>query len=261
MSTSWIIAKREFKSLFVSPIAYVVMGIFALACGFQFVMLLKHFDQLLGQASIQAQLARNSDAFAYINLNGIVVANLTNFSFFVLVLLMPLLTMNLLSEERSRGTYELLLTSPVTSWDIALGKFMASALFFLVILTTHAVALATMFIFGNPEPLPVLSAYLGVYCGGLVLIAIGLFASSLTRSQIIAAVVAFGSNIALLLISGSARSVGGNLGQFLDALSIFTHFENFNKGVIQVSSLVYLVTVVLFFLAATRISIQALTRS
>ncbi len=261
MRASWTIAKRELKSLFVSPVAYVGMGLFALLSGFQFVRLVEHFDALLQQAQVQASLQQNQDAFSFINLNGFVIVNLTSFSFFILLFVIPAITMRLLSEEKARGTYELLLTSPVSSWDIALGKFMAATLFFLILLSTHILPLGVMFLYGNPEPLPVLSSYLGLFLGGLVFIAGGLFASSITRSQFIAVIFSLGINLVFLFVGDAARSQSGNLQKALEASSLFFHFDNFNKGLITVSGLVFLATVVIFFLTATKVAIQAQTRA
>jgi len=258
---AWTIAKRELKSLFVSPLAYVGMGLFALLSGFHFVRLISHFDMLLKQAEVQANLQQNKDAFSYINLNGFVIVNLTSFSFFILLFILPAITMRLLSEEKSRGTYELLMTSPVSSWDIAFGKFLGATLFFILLLSTHLPPLAVMFIYGNPEPIPVLSAYLGLFLGGLVFIAGGLFASSVTRSQFIALILSLGINLLFLFVGDAARSQAGNLQKALEASSVFFHFDNFNKGLVTVSGLVFLATLIVFFLSATRVVIQAQARA
>jgi ABC-2 type transport system permease protein len=261
MSSSWTIAKRELKSLLVSPIAYVVTGFFALASGIYFNALLGRFDNLLNQAQIQAQLYKNPDAFAYVNLNGMVISELTSFSFFLLLFIVPGLTMRLLSEEKTGSTYELLMTSPITAWDITFGKFLGAGIFLALIVATHALPISIMFIYGNPEILPVVSAYIGIILGGLVFLASGLFASSLTKSQIIGFIIALAINIGFLLLANFARTQSGNLGTFLQASSLFTHFQSFNGGLITVSGLVYFATLCAFFLGATTISIHSLTRS
>ncbi|MDB5037351.1 MAG: ybhR 2 [Bacteriovoracaceae bacterium] len=261
MWSAWTIAKREIKSLFVSPAVYIVLGLFALLSGVQFLLSLQRFDQLLQQAQIQAQLMKNPDALAHISLNVMLISNVVAFAFFLLLFTVPAITMRLLSEEKSQGTYELLLTSPITAWDIVLGKFIAGVVFFSLLLVTHALFLIVMFGYGNPEPLPVLSGYLGLFCAGVSFLAIGLFASSLTKNQIIAFFVSLFLGLGLLMIGWAAQTLSGNISKFLEAASITFQFENFNKGLITVSGLVYFITVWIFFLSATRVSLQSLTRS
>jgi ABC-2 type transport system permease protein len=261
MSSAWTIAKREIKSLFVSPIAYVVLGIFALLSGVQFLLSLQRFDQLLQQATVQAQLMKNPEALAHISLNGMLISNVVAFAFFLLLFTIPAMTMRLLSEERSLGTYELLMTSPVSTWEIVLGKFIAGIVFFSLMLATHALFLIVMFGYGNPEPLPVASEYLGLFMAGVSFTAIGLFASSLTRNQIVSLFVALFIGLAFLMIGWAAQTLSGNISKFLEAASITFQFENFNKGLITVSGIVYFITLWVFFLGLTKVSIQSLTRS
>ena len=258
---AWTIAGRELKSLFVSPIAYVVLGIFALLSGVQFLLSLERFDQALQQAKIQAQLMRNPEALSFLNLNGMLISNVVAFGFFLLLFTIPGIAMRLLSEEKNQGTYELLFTSPISTWDIVLGKFLAGLGFFSLMLLTHGLFLLVMFGFGNPEPGPVISGYLGLLLGGAAFISIGLFASSLTKSQIVAFFIALFISLGFLMVGWMASNVSGNLAEFLQQASITGHFENFNKGVVSVSSIVYFVTLCLFFLITTRVSLESLTRS
>lgn len=254
------IAKREIKSLFVSPVVYVVLGIFALLSGGQFILSLQRFDQLLQQANVQAQLMRNPEALAQISINGMLISNIVAFAFFLLLFTIPAITMRLLSEERTLGTYELLMTSPVTNWDIVLGKFIAAVTFFALMLGTHSLFLIVMFGYGNPEPLPVLSGYLGLFMGGVAFLSMGLFASALTRNQIIALFVGLFIGLVFLMIGWAAQTVSGNFAKFLEAASITFQFENFNKGLITVSGVTYFVTVCIFFLTASRVALQGAQR-
>ncbi len=257
----WTIAKREIKSFFVSPIAYVILSIFALVTGVQFLRSMELFDQALQQAKIQAQLMRNPEALSYINLNGMLITNVISFSFFLLFLFMtPAITMRLLAEERSQGTYELLLTSPISTWDIILGKFIAAFVLFMGLIVTQGLFLGVMFGYGNPEIGPVVSGYLGLILSGAAAISIGLFASSLTKNQIIAFFVALFICLSFLMVGWIAGSVSGNLSTFLNAVSVTTHFEEFNKGVMAVSSLVFFISVCVFFLSVAKISVQSLAR-
>ncbi|MBN8555523.1 MAG: ABC transporter permease subunit [Deltaproteobacteria bacterium] len=261
MSSIWVIAKREIKSLFISPAAYIVLGIFALLSGVQFLLSLERFDQTLQQAKIQAQLMKNPEALSFINLNGMLISNVIAFGYFLILFTIPAVTMKLLCEERNNGTHELLLTSPISAWDIVLGKFLAGIVFFLAMVATNALFLIVMFKYGNPEPGPVLAGYLGLIFGGISFISIGLFASALTKNHIISFFTSLFISLVLLMIGWAAGSTSGHLSEFLQQASITTHFETFNKGLITVSSIVYFVTLWIFFLSATRVAVQSMARN
>jgi len=260
MWSAWTIAKREIKSLFVSPVAYVVLGIFALLAGIHFLLSLQAFDEALQRAQIQAQLMKNPEALSGINLNGMLISNVISFAFFILLFTLPAITMRLLSEERNQGTYELLLTSPASAWDIVLGKFIAGAVFFLAMLVTHSLFLMVMFGYGNPEPGPVFAGYLGLFLGGLAFLAIGIFASSLTKNQIISFFVSLFISLVFLMLGWAGAKTSGNISEFLQDASINANFETFNKGVITISAIVYFITLGAFFLTGSQVSIQSLTR-
>lgn len=261
MRGSWIITKRELYSLLVSPVTYVVLGLLAFAFGYQFVTTLMSFDQTLLMAETQSRFMNDPDIFSRINLNEMVILGLTGFTFFLLFLASPILTMRFFSDEKAQSTFELLLTSPISLWEIILGKFQAAKIFLLLVLATHAIFLGVMFFFGNPEWGPVLSAYLGLFLVGASFFAIGMFASSLTRSAIVAAFIAFGLNLAILMVALVAPYAPENMGSVLRAASMHAHFSEFNQGVIQVSSLVYFFTLIAFFLAATHISLRSFSRT
>lgn len=258
---TWTIAKRELQSLFVSPIAYIILGLFSLLISVQFLNSWTRFDQALQQAQIQAQMMKNPDMLSQFNLNTMLVMNVASFTFFILLFAVPFITMRFITEERTRGTYELLLTSPLSTWSITLGKFIAGMLFLLCILATQCILLGAMFIFGNPEPGQVFSAYLGVFLAGSTFLAIGLFASAITKNQIIAAFLAMFINLLFLFSSWIANAASGNLSLFLKQASFVPYFEEFNKGIISLSSLVYFVTLWIFFLAGTKLSLETLRKN
>lgn len=260
MKSSWIIAKREIKSFFISPMAYIILGVFSLISGLHFLMTMQAFDMELQRAQIQAQLMRNPEAFNYLNLNTMLIGNVLNFAFFLLLFMTPGLTMRLLSEEKNQGTYELLFTSPLSTWDIIFGKFMGAMVVFLAMLATHSLFLLVMFGYGNPEAGPVASGYLGLFLGGLIFISLGLFASSLTKNQIVSFFIALFLSLALLMLGWAGGITSGNISEFFEGMSITTHFQTLNGGVIAVSTLTFFITMILLFLAATRISLESLTR-
>lgn len=257
----WVIAKRELKAWFVSPIAYVILGIFALLSGIYYSFSMQRFDAILQNAEMQARLMQNPEVLNYININSLLINNVTSFTFMLLLFASPFFTMRLFSEERINSTYELLMTSPISIWDIVLGKYVAAAIFYLIALSTHILFLLAMFGFGNPEIGPVFSSYLGLFLAGLAFGAIGCFTSSLTKHQIIAVFLAFAINLVFLMISWGAENAFGNLATFLNNASISTHFENFNQGIIFVSSSVYFLSIIVLFLSATQISVKSLARS
>lgn len=261
MSAIWTIAKRELKSLFVSPVGYVFLGLFALVSGIQFLLSMERFDGLLQNAKIQAQLNQNPEALSYMNLNGMLISGVVAFAFFLLIFIVPSITMRTICEEKNQGTYELLLTSPLTSWEIVLGKFLACFLFFLLVVATHSLFLVVMFGYGNPELGAVLSAYLGLILGGGSFITIGIFSSAVTRHSVIAFILALVICIGLLMVGWAAGNTSGNLSEFLTQASVSSHFENFNKGVISVSSVVYFLTLWILFLSSARIAVQSMART
>jgi ABC-2 type transport system permease protein len=261
MSSIWTIGKRELKSLFVSPIGYVFLGLFALISGIQFLLSLERFDGLLQQAKIQAQLMKNPEALSYINLNGMLISGVVAFAFFLLIFIIPAITMRAICEEKNQGTYELLMTSPITAWQIVLGKFLACFLFFALVIATHGLFLTVMFGYGNPEPGPVLAGYLGLLLGGGAFVTIGIFTSAITRHYIIAYILALVICLGLMMVGWAAGTVSGNLSEFLQQASVTSHFENFNKGIISVSSIVYFVTLWIFFLSSARIAVQSMARN
>lgn len=257
---AWTIAKRELKSLFLSPLAYVVLGIFALISGLHFLMSLETFDRILKQAKLQVQFTQNNEILNQINLNEMLIAQVVSFTFFLFLFTLPGITMGSVAEERKQGTYELLFTSPISTWDIVLGKIMACFLFFFAIIATQIVFLTVVFKFGNPEAGPIFSAYLGLALTALVIVSVGVFASSLTQNQFIAYLMAVFVLLVLLMIGWASKIAPGNLSTFFESASIQNHFEQMNKGVISMSSLVYFVTVSILFIAGTQLSLDSVTR-
>jgi len=258
MSGTWCIAKREFKSYFQSPFAYVLLGLFGLFSGIFFVILLDNFDQTLQQA--QFQLAQNPNILERINLNEMIMGQLVFMIFWLLMIFIPLITMRTISEEKSQGTFELLFTSPISTWDIVLGKALAATGFFFVLLSTHIIILYVLFGYGNPEVLPIVSIYLGLTLFAVALIAIGIFASSLTKWQALAAIIAAMISLTIVLLGVLSRMASGNMREFLEKIAFQNNFEGFSQGLIGVSAVTYFVTLTILFLSATRISLESLTR-
>jgi ABC-2 type transport system permease protein len=244
MRNLYAIYRKEMEHYFVSPVAYIVVGVFLILCGFFFNRLLAVIIQASFEESMQGM---QFGVAPHLDVPGLVMRNFFGILGSLLLFLTPMLTMGVYSEERKRGTMELLMTSPVADWQIVLGKFLASvSLFAIMLLPTVCYAI---YLFLHSEPAPpwklLLSGYLGLLLLGSVLLAIGSFVSSLTENQLIAAVLTFGIFLILWVIDFGARGAGSNLGTVLQYLSVTRHYDDFTKGVIDTSSLIFYLSFVL----------------
>jgi ABC-2 type transport system permease protein len=221
MKNVWTITSRELRAYFVSPIAYVVGALFLVAMGYLFSLIL-----------INSQDASMRGTFS----------NMT----FLLVVLAPALTMKLLAEEQRMGTIELLLTAPVHDWQVVVGKFLGSLITFAVIFlgpTLYYVLI--LFVFGTPDPGPLATGYLGILFLGGSFLAIGVFTSSLTQNQVIA----YFAGLVVLILLWIADAAGGfaGTGPLSDALAylaITRHYNDFFRGVVDTTDIVYSLSVI-----------------
>lgn len=244
------IYRREIGGYFVSPVAYIVVGLFLLLAGYFFYNILGVFIQRAMMAQMQA--ARFGGP-PQTDVPGMVIRNFFGIVSTIVLFLVPMLTMGIYAEERKRGTMELLLTSPLTEFQIAAGKFLASFTLFVVMLLPTLIYLAAMDLYSEPG-LPwrvVGSGYLGILLLGAVLIATGSFISSLTESQIIAAVVTFAVFLLLWVLDFGIRDSSTTMGAALQYLSILRHFEDFSRGVIDTSSIIFYLSLVALALFLT----------
>jgi ABC-2 type transport system permease protein len=189
---------------------------------------------------------------------GVIVQNMFNFLSFVLLLVLPMITMALFSEEKKRGTMELLLTAPVTDLQVVLGKFLAASTFYLILLATTLVELLILFSYSQPAKGPILSAYLGIALYGLAIIAIGMFISTLTESQVISVILTFGVLMVLWLIDALARSAGPTAKAVLSYLSILEHTNDFLQGVISTSHIIFYLSFIVLGIFLTYRSLDSL---
>jgi len=177
----------------------------------------------------------------------------------ILLFIMPMLTMGLFSEEKKRGTIELLLTAPLTDLEVVLGKFFAGATFFVILLLTTWIPTGALYLYSSPASGPILTAYLGLLLYGLALVAIGVFISTLTENQIIAAVLSFGTIMVLWLIDVLANNTeSANSKAILSYLSILSHLDDFMKGVLSSSNIIFYLSLMLVALFLTYRSIDSL---
>ncbi|HWQ31287.1 MAG TPA: ABC transporter permease subunit [Blastocatellia bacterium] len=238
------IYRRELQSYFVSPIAYIVISVFLLLCGFFF------YDLLNGviQEGFRRQMSAMQGGMPSQDLDmpGIILSySLGLVSTFILFMI-PMLTMGLFAGERRQGTMELLMTSPVTELQIVLGKFLATLTLFIVMIAPTFLYHVVIRFFSDPK-LPwkiILAGYLGTLLLGGALIAIGAWLSSLTENQIIAAFITFGAFIILLIVDRLVRESTGWWGETAQYLSILRHFNDFTRGVIDTTNLIYYLSVI-----------------
>ncbi|MFZ0389968.1 MAG: ABC transporter permease subunit [Calditrichia bacterium] len=229
--------QKEIKHFFYSPIAYIVIALFTGIAGLFFYLYLSQFVNAAMMDMIRSQQFRQPPQTFNVNLQLIrpYFWNLALISLFVL----PLVTMRLYSEEKKSGTVELLYTTPLSVTDIVLGKFFAGIVFYIIMLIPTMIFMALLFIYGDPEFGPVISGYLGLILLGSAFISGGLFISSLTENQIIAAIGGFGLSLLLWVIGYAGQFAGPALGEFLNYVSITNHFEDFAQGVIDTRHVFY----------------------
>lgn len=248
------IAGRELRSYFVSPIAYVVLTGFLLLGGWFFFNLLARFNMLLTIYSAQ----QNPQILQRLNLNEFVIAPLLHNLSVVLVILVPMITMRTLAEEKKAGTYELLLTSPLRISEIVIGKFLGSFVFVALMVALTGVYPLILFAYGNPETGVVLGGYLGLLLLATSFVAVGILTSSFTENQIIAAVTCLVSLLLLYIIAWPADNAGETIGALLRYVSLTEHFAQMVKGVIDSKDLVYFATVIVLALFLTHRSVESI---
>jgi ABC-2 type transport system permease protein len=252
MSNVLAIANKELRSYFTSPIAYIVIGLFAALYGFFFWAILQYFvaqSMQMGQFGMQGPQSMNVNQ----QLIRPLVQNVT-----ILVLfLMPMVTMRTYSEEKRSGTIELLLTSPLTDIEIILGKFFGALGLYIAMLACTLLYIGILFVYGNPEWRPLVAAYLGLLLMGGAFVSIGLLISSTTNNQIVAGVVTFIVFLLFWIIGWFADTAGPTIGPLTSWLSITEHFDDFSKGIIDTKHVLYYLSLITFGLFLTQKSVDS----
>ncbi len=240
MSQSLLLARKDFAILFRSPLAYVLLTCFLFISGYFFVSHLSFYEL------ISLQLMQNPEAQGVTPTDMIVAPYLQN-SGVMLLFFLPLLTMRSFSEEKKMGAFEMLMSYPIREHQIVAGKLMAVAAFLAAALALSAIAPAMLGLFTDIELLPTLSAYLGLFLLGLSFAGLGLFLSSLTDSQVVAAVLTFASLLLLWLVAWVKEFAPKGVGEVFYSLSLLSHFENFTTGVLDAADVVYYLSFVAAF--------------
>ena len=245
------IASKELRSYFAGPIAYIAIGLWALLYGYFYVAILQFFVrnsmQMMGQMGGPQSMNVNQQLIRPL------LQNVTIMMLFVL----PMVTMRTYSEEKRSGTIELLLTSPLSDLQIIMGKFLGAMGLYAVMLLVTVPHIALLFIYGNPEWKPILTAYLGLLLLGGCFISLGLLISSLTKNQIVAGMVTFAVFLLLWIITWIGSFPGPTVDQLTKYLSIIDHLDDFSKGVLDTKHLIYYLSFITFSLFLTAKSVDS----
>lgn len=251
------IYRKELQSYFASPLAYIVAAVFWLISGFFFVYFLIGTGGIIQEIALREQQGLPTPpidiVYEFLNLFYGVMGSLVLF-------ILPILSMGLYAEERKAGTLELLATSPITNWAVALGKLLGVVTFFTVLLVPFVIYGVIAFSAATPpvQPAVPLLALLGLILLAASILSLGMFISSLTDSTIFAAVITFAVVLFLWIIDVVAESVGGTIGEAIGHLSLLEHYNNFVQGVVDTSSIVVFASYIVLGLFLTAQSIETL---
>jgi ABC-2 type transport system permease protein len=251
MGNTWIICRKELRSYFVSPIAYLLLGMFAVVFGFFFWNVVGYFVY----AGMEAQMR---GGMFPMNINEQVIRPLVSNVSVIGLFLIPMITMRLFAEEKRSGTIELLVTAPIRDLEVVLGKWLAAMILYAGMLLLTALNFAWLFRYGNPDWKPLAVAYLGLLLQAGALLAIGTFLSTLTRNQIIAGAATFGVCLLLWVLAWVSDYESATWSRVMAYLSILTHFESFAKGLLSIKDAVFYFTAIVLGLFLTARSIESL---
>ena len=228
MRNVYTIARRELSVYLLSPMAYVISTVFLAVMG--------------GLAGFILYYSREA-TMRYVFMHAV--------SLLFLVLVSQLLTMRLLADEQRLGTLELLLTAPIRDWEVVVGKYLAAVCVWLIMVLLTGYFPVVLIRIGNPDVGAMLSGYLGYFLLGSALMAIGVFASSLTQNQIVASMVGLGISLMLWLSGALAEIVGDTVREVVAYLPIFDHYFDFVRGVIDTKDIIYYLSLIALFLFLT----------
>lgn len=257
LANTWAIVEKELKHYFYSPIAYVVMMIFLTLSGYFFYAGLVRFTEQYKYAQNMIRFYQNPEILARFNLNEMVIAPALFNMIFVFLFILPLIMMRTFAEEKRQRTDELLMTSPITVDQLIFGKFIGSMMFVLILLLPTVLYQVMLFIFSKPEWGPMATGYLGVLLFAGVGVSIGLFTSSLTENQIIAAILSFVLLLFLFIISFLGQAEGTVLGEFVKYISVSEHVKNMLRGLLDSRDFVYFGSFIVLFIFLTKRSLES----
>jgi ABC-2 type transport system permease protein len=241
------IAGKELRGYFVSPMGWVIMGLFALLFGYFFVAHVSYFAE---------QSMRSQQGGGPLNINQFMIRPLLQNVALINLFLLPMITMRAYAEEKRSGTMELLLTSPVSDLQIILGKFVGVLGFYAALLAVTMLYIGMLFFVATPEWKPLVTAYFGLLLMGGSFLSVGLFISSTTKNQVVAGAATFVVFLLLWIISWLGQTAGPGVASVLEYLSIVWHFDDFGKGVIDTKHVIYYLSFITFGLFLTMKSVD-----
>ncbi len=251
MRNIWIICRKELQSYFVSPVAYLLLTMFAIIFGFFFWNSVGYFNYVGIQSQMQGQSMPMS-------VNEYVIRPLLSNVSVIGLFFIPMITMRLFAEEKRIGTIELLATSPIRDYEIIIGKWLSSLILYAVLLIFTGINFAFLFKYGNPDWKPLAIGYLGLLLQAGGLLAIGTFISTLTKNQIIAGAATFGVCLLLWVLEWVAGYETAAWAKVLAYMSVVTHFDSFSKGVLDTKDAIFYVSVIFLGLFLTSRSMESL---
>jgi len=226
MRRIWAVCRKELLSYFSSPVAYIVSAVFLLIAGYFFTMVVSY--------TREAHLR-----FLFQNMA------------IIILFIVPMITMRLFAEERKLGTFELLMTSPIRLVELVAGKFLGAMALISIILVVTLQYPLFLIAFGNPDLGPLVTGYLGFFLLCMAFAAVGIFASSLTDSQIVAGAVSLCILLGFWIIGWAGDFLTGPLADFVRGLSLIDRLDNFVKGVIDTGDVAYYLSITGGFLFLT----------
>ncbi len=251
MKNIWIICRKELRSYFVSPVAYVLLVMFALIFGW-------FFWNMLGAFVFYSMASQMRGEMMPMNINEQIIRGLLGNMNVVGLFFIPVITMRLFAEEKRNGTIELLATSPIRDVEVILGKWLAAVALYAGMLLLAGLNVAFIFKYGNPDWKPLVVGYLGLLLQAAGLLAVGTFISSLTKNQIIAGAATFSVCLLIFVLGWASGYETSTWAQVLSYMSVTTHMESFAKGVLDSKDAVYYVTVIFLGLFLTARSLESL---
>ena len=243
MTNILAIVRKEWRGYFASPIGYVVIGMYALVFGYFYTVCLSWF---LRQSMQGPQMGGGP-----MNVNQQMIRCVFDNSTVIFLFVVPLITMRTYAEEKRSGTIELLMTSPITDFQIVLGKFLGAMSLYGAMLGVTLIHIAVLFAYGNPEWKPILTGYLGLVLLGGCFVSVGLFFSSLTKNQIVAGMFTFVVLLLLWVIDWIGNFSGPTVERLTSYLSLTGHVDDFLRGVVDSQHVVYYLSFITFGLFLT----------
>jgi ABC-2 type transport system permease protein len=246
-----IICRKELNTYFRSPIAYLVLAIFAVLSGYFFYLFVFAFVR---QGMVAAMQGQNFP----MNLDEMVVRGVLQNLGVIGLFFLPMITMRLFAEEKRSGTIELLVTSPIRDLEIVVGKWLGALALYATMLGLTLISFLTLFAYGKPDWRPMMLGFLGLLLQGGCLLAIGTFISTLTKNQIVAGAATFGTLLLLWVLSYWNDFDSTTTSKVLNYISVLSHNDTFFKGVLDLKDVVYYVSMTVLGLFLTARSLESI---